>query len=113
MDKTELEALLARIDIWLLVFGIVVVVGVAGESFFGIRHWWNSRKLQALQNAESLAQQGEIERLKKESGSTLERAANAEKQAAQAGEGTAKASAQAAAANERATKLELEVAQQR
>jgi hypothetical protein len=66
VDKTELEALLARIDIWLLVFGIVVVVGVAGESFFGIRHWWNSRKLQAVQEKENLALQKEIEGLRKD-----------------------------------------------
>lgn len=49
MDESQLEAVIARIDIWLLVFGIVVVIGVAGESFFGIRHWWNSRKLQVFQ----------------------------------------------------------------
>jgi hypothetical protein len=85
MDKAGLEALLARIDIWLLVFGAVVVIGVAGESFFGIRHWWNSRKLQSIQNAENEAQRGEI----------------------------AKAVAQAAAANERSSKLEIEAGEQR
>jgi len=90
VNKLELEALLARIDIWLLVFGVVVVIGVAGESYFGIRHWWNSRKLQVLQNTENLAQQGEIERLKKESAGirsdtarALERAAHAEQKAAE------------------------------
>jgi hypothetical protein len=90
MDKSELEALLARIDIWLLIFGAIVVVGVAGESYFGVRHWWNSRKLQALQNAENLVQQGEIERLRSESASirsdtakAIERAAHAEQQAAE------------------------------
>lgn len=90
MDKTELEALLARIDIWLLVFGIVVVVGVAGESFFGMRHWWNSRKLQSLQNTENDAQRSEIARLNKEAGDArreageaIERAAKTERQAAE------------------------------
>lgn len=63
MEKAELESLLSRIDIWLLVFGIVVVIGVAGESFFGIRHWWNSRKLASIQNLESMALKAEIERL--------------------------------------------------
>ena len=60
-------------------------MGVAGESFFGIRHWWNSRKLQSVQDAESAAQRAEI----------------------------AKALDQAAAANERSSKLELEASQQR
>lgn len=36
MGKEELEALLGRIDLGLLVFGIIVVVGVAGE--FGFRN---------------------------------------------------------------------------
>jgi hypothetical protein len=57
MDKAQLDTLLGRIDVWLLIFGVVVVVGVAGESFFGIRHWWNSRKLQAIQRAEDLNQE--------------------------------------------------------
>jgi hypothetical protein len=83
MDKSELEALLARIDIWLLVFGAIVVIGVAGESFFGIRHWWNSRKLQQLQNAENLALQSEIERVRSDTAKAMERAARAEQQAAE------------------------------
>jgi hypothetical protein len=64
MDKSEIEALLARLDVWLLIFGVIVVVGVAGESFFGIRHWWNSRKLQAIQNSENEAQRAEIGELR-------------------------------------------------
>jgi hypothetical protein len=58
--KAELEAVLSRIDVWLLVFGIIVVIGVAGESFFGIRHWWNSRKLQALEHGVDQERQAEI-----------------------------------------------------
>ena len=77
MDKAELEALLARIDVWLLVFGIVVVVGVAGESFFGIRHWWNSRKLQAIQQSENEAQRTELARLAEQTAQANARAAEA------------------------------------
>ncbi len=46
--RTELEGLLGRFEIWLLIFGVLVVIGVAGESFFGIRTWWNNRKLQQV-----------------------------------------------------------------
>lgn len=74
MDKTELEALLARIDVWLLIFGVIVVIGVAGESIFGIRHWWNSRKLQKLQQSESDALRVEIARLANDTAQANERA---------------------------------------
>jgi hypothetical protein len=77
MGKSELEALLARIDVWLLIFGIIVVIGVAGESFFGIRHWWNSRKLQKIQEQESDALHAEIARLGKETADANARAAEA------------------------------------
>src|SRR5271157_1636483 len=89
MDKAQIEALLARIDVWLLVFGIVVVVGVAGESFFGIRHWWNSRKLQAIEESEDRKREGIIAKLNQEAGEAQkncrrgnERASTNEKEAA-------------------------------
>jgi hypothetical protein len=83
MDKSELEALLARIDVWLLVFGIIVVVGVAGESFFGIRHWWNSRKLKVLQDKENADQAAEISRLRTAAAEALRQAADANRMAEQ------------------------------
>jgi hypothetical protein len=46
--KDALDGVLSKIDVWLLVFGIFVAVGVAGESLFGIRAWWNNRKLHAV-----------------------------------------------------------------
>jgi hypothetical protein len=113
MSKDELESLLNVLDGWLIVFGLCVAIGVTGESIVGFMHFRKGNQLRRLQNEENLAQQREIERMKNEAGLTLERAANAESQSAQAGEGTAKALAQAAAANERATKLELEAGQQR
>ena len=99
MDKTQIEALLARIDVWLLVFGVIVVIGVGGESFFGIRHWWNSRKLQALQRASDLAQERAI--------------ADARKDAAEANEKANSFQLQIAQANERAAKAEKETAELR
>jgi hypothetical protein len=68
MDKAEIKSILENIDIWLLVFGIIVVIGVGGESIFGFRHWWNSRKLQVIQDAEAGAQGEEIARLTEKSG---------------------------------------------
>jgi hypothetical protein len=61
MDPSEIAALLARkaeletrlngFEIWLIVFGICVAVGVVGESVFGFRAWWNNRKLHTVQSA--------------------------------------------------------------
>jgi hypothetical protein len=113
MTKGELEALLRTLDIWVIVFGILVAIGVTGEAIVGFLHFRKGNQLHRLEVAENLAQQAEIERMKKESGLISERTANAERQAAQAGEGTAKALANAAAANERATKLEKEAAEAR
>jgi hypothetical protein len=96
MDKSQIEALLARIDVWLLMFGVIVVIGVAGESFFGIRHWWNSRKLQAIQSADDLAQEHAI--------------ADARKEAAEANAKAGSFQLQIAQANERAANAELELA---
>ena len=59
-SKAEIVPRLAGIDFWLLIFGVIVVMGVGGESIFGIRHWWNSRKLQAIEDLESTAQQAQV-----------------------------------------------------
>jgi hypothetical protein len=40
---------------------------VGGESIFGIRHWWNSRKLQKLEETEDRMREVTIARLRKES----------------------------------------------
>src|SRR5216683_1271450 len=53
MDKSSLEALIKWLEIWSAIFGVGVVVGVAGESYFGIRLLWNSWKLQRIQTVES------------------------------------------------------------
>ena len=78
MDKDAIKILLERIDIWLLVFGIIVVVGVGGESFFGIRHWWNSRKLQRIEEAEEKQREATIATLNKDA-AALRDEAEAEK----------------------------------
>lgn len=88
--KEELEALLRTLDVWVIVFGVFVAIGVAGESIVGFIHFRKSSQLQRLQTAENLAQQTVIERLRNESASirsdtakAMERAAHAEQQAAE------------------------------
>lgn len=78
MDKAQLQDLLARIDVWLLIFGVVVVIGVGGESFFGIRHWWNSRKLQRIEETEEKEREERIAALNHEA-AALRQQAEAEK----------------------------------
>lgn len=53
MDKSALEALIEWLEFWSWIFGVVVAIGVAGESVFGIRLLWNNWKLQGIQNAET------------------------------------------------------------
>lgn len=60
MDKSSLEALIRWLEIWSAVFGLIVVIGVAGESFFGIRLLWNTWKLQHIQNAEATEAQRKL-----------------------------------------------------
>lgn len=67
MDKSSLESLIKWLEIWSAVFGVIVVIGVAGESFFGIRLLWNNwilQGIQATENAQLLAS-AEHERLKR------------------------------------------------
>jgi hypothetical protein len=67
MDKSSIEALIRWLEIWSAIFGVIVVVGVAGESFFGIRLLWNNWKLQRLQTVESGTLKVELARLANES----------------------------------------------
>ena len=53
IDKSSLETLIRSLEIWAAIFGVIVVVGVAGESFFGIRLLWNNWKLQRLQASDN------------------------------------------------------------
>jgi hypothetical protein len=66
MDKSSLETLISSLEFWSWVFGVIVVIGVGGESVFGIRLIWNNRKLHRLEERENRVQQEEIARLKYE-----------------------------------------------
>lgn len=73
MGKAELEASLNTLDIGLIVFGVLVAIGVVGESVFGFLHWRRSNDLHALQIAENTAQQVTIARLQNDTALTEER----------------------------------------
>jgi len=119
--RDALEALLSRIDMWLLIFGVVVVIGVAGESIFGIRAWWNNRKLHFVQRSIDEFRQAETASFNKQAADAnkeaglaqqaaadaKERAANAEQHLGQANERAAKALEQAAKSNETAEREKL------
>ena len=60
MDKAALESALTTLDIWLIVFGVLVAIGVVGESVVGYLHWRRSGQLQIVQNAENLTLQGQV-----------------------------------------------------
>ena len=82
--REALEHILANIDIGLLVFGIFVVIGVGGESIFGIRAWLNNRKLHTVQQAIEDFRQAEAANFNKQAAEANERAAKADKSAAEA-----------------------------
>jgi hypothetical protein len=96
VDKAGLESSLNALDVWLIIFGVFVAIGVVGESITGFLHWRRSGQLQSVQTAENLAQQKEIARLSNETAS--------------ARGGIAEANARAADANARALQAQVELA---
>jgi hypothetical protein len=60
MDKAALETSLNTLDKWLIVFGVLVAIGVVGESIAGFLHWRRSGQLQRVQFAENLKLQKDV-----------------------------------------------------
>jgi hypothetical protein len=60
MGKAELERALSTLDVWLIIFGIFVAIGVVGESIVGYLHWRKSGQLSTLQTSENLTLQQSI-----------------------------------------------------
>jgi membrane protein required for beta-lactamase induction len=91
VGKSELEGALSALDVWLIIFGIFVAIGVVGESVSGFLHWRRSGQLQVLQTSENLAQQREIARLSAEGETAKSAIARANESAANAMERAAEA----------------------
>ncbi len=47
--KDSLETMLSGIDIKLLVFGALVLIGIAGETWYGVRTWIGNKQLRFVQ----------------------------------------------------------------
>jgi len=60
MGKTELQASLNAMDIWVVIFGILIAIGSVGVSVVGFVHWRRSNQLQVILEAENLAQKNDI-----------------------------------------------------
>lgn len=58
--KDALETTLDGFEKWVIFFGILVAVGVVGESVYGFRTWWNNRKLHATEQAIDELRQAQI-----------------------------------------------------
>jgi hypothetical protein len=84
--KETLESTLGRIEFWALIFGVIVVIGIAGESIFGVRAWWNHRKLHDVLDEIEQVRQAEIANLNTEAGNARMAAGKAEEAAAKANE---------------------------
>jgi len=53
-EKEALETALNGLDRWLILFGMLVAIGVVGESVFGFIHWRKSNRLRVIDTAEIL-----------------------------------------------------------
>jgi hypothetical protein len=83
VPRPALEALVSKLEVRALIFGVIVAIGVAGESVYRIRLWWNNRKLQALVLAESERQRAQIASLSHDTAQANAHAADANKVAEQ------------------------------
>lgn len=108
--KGELEKLLDGFEVWLLIFGVLVVIGVAGESIFGLRTWWNNRKLHDVNNAIDQYRQAETARMNRDASDARNDAAHAIERAAKAEENLAGALAGAESAKAMAKGYESQIA---
>ena len=61
MDKSSLVELINWLEKMSALFGVIVAIGVVGESYFGVRLLWNNFKLQRIQETENVKAKRETE----------------------------------------------------
>jgi DNA polymerase III delta prime subunit len=116
VTKEALETLIRHLELWALIFGALVVIGVAGETVFGLRIWWNNRKLQKIQESENVELQIKLSSLQQKTAEADAKAEGFRLQIAQANERALRAEAtakgfesQIAEANARAAEAKLDL----
>jgi hypothetical protein len=60
MGKVELQNSLNVLDVWLIIFGLLVAVGAVGGSVAGFLHWRRGGQLQTVLEAENLVLQNDV-----------------------------------------------------
>jgi hypothetical protein len=115
--RDALESLLDGFGVWVIVFGIFVVVGVGGETIYGVRTWWNNRRLHVVERSIDELRQTEIatlsasgEAIKLEMKGADARIAEAQRGAAEAQRNLALAEQHSAEANVKAEGFRLDIA---
>lgn len=94
----SLEAFISRLEFWVLIFGVIAVIGAAGGSVFGVRIWWNNRKLHRLQVAQATAQRLKMVELQQEAAEAEAKAEGFRLEIARANERASEATRKAAQA---------------
>ncbi len=115
--RDAIGTLLDSFEVWVIIFGILVVVGVGGETVYGVRIWWNNRKLHTIERSIDDLRQTEIaaltssgESIRLEMKGADARIAEAQRAAAEAQRNLALAEQHSAEANAKAEGFRLDIA---
>jgi len=74
---SALEDSIARLDAWVIFFGVLVIIGVLGETLEGYRHWVLDKRLRALRETESQVHEAELAKVQNDTANAEARAAEA------------------------------------
>jgi hypothetical protein len=74
---SALENSIARLDAWVIFFGVLVIIGVLGETLQGYRHWVLDKRLRTLRETESQMHEADLAKLRSDTANADARAAEA------------------------------------